>query len=346
MLERILKGCGIVGALAMLGGCAVTPGMDFSPDGTRLVVPWGRDLQLYSTRADGTGAEPLPETEGAYWPRWSPDGRYLLFVTEGGVKLYDPTVRRVVREIEGGRAPFAWSPDSRRFVVTAARGEDGPPEARWYAVDRPEPLAGMELPFEDASVDAPAVWLRGTETFAVIAGSGGGNVHLVGPEGTSTVTTTGDVIGLSASAGGRKLLWARAAPHPKGVEVSLFSHDPGRGATAKLPFRLVLTGESAEVERVVFSPDGARLAFVAWRDGKGVVYTVNVSGGEPRAVHTAPRQETQGGEDVQVALSMHWSPDGSKLAVMQQGTSAGVRIYDAESLEGRDLPLPNLAPEP
>ena len=54
-----------------------------SPDGTRLVFgarsPDGKATQLWVRSLDSQTAQPLPGTEGATQPFWSPDGRYVAF---------------------------------------------------------------------------------------------------------------------------------------------------------------------------------------------------------------------------------------------------------------------------
>ncbi len=66
------------------------PGMiALSPDGSRLAfIAAGADGQnlLWIRPLDAVEARPLPGTEGAYGPFWSPDGRFLGFFAEGKLK--------------------------------------------------------------------------------------------------------------------------------------------------------------------------------------------------------------------------------------------------------------------
>ena len=61
---------------------------DVSPDGTRLVVLALRDgvQRLYVRKVDGTSAEPLAGTEGAWQPAFAPDGRSIAFFADRKLK--------------------------------------------------------------------------------------------------------------------------------------------------------------------------------------------------------------------------------------------------------------------
>ncbi|MBI2186927.1 MAG: serine/threonine-protein kinase [Acidobacteria bacterium] len=68
-----------------------TPDLALSPDGRQLVFTAtldGRQV-LYRRSLDNPGRQPLPGTEGASSPFWSPDGRSLAFVADTRLKRVD-----------------------------------------------------------------------------------------------------------------------------------------------------------------------------------------------------------------------------------------------------------------
>ena len=68
-----------------------------SPDGRRLAFVAARKggtSQLWVRPLDRVQVQPLPGTEGASFPFWSPDGRFLGFFACGKLKTIDTAGRR------------------------------------------------------------------------------------------------------------------------------------------------------------------------------------------------------------------------------------------------------------
>ena len=91
------------------------------------------DSDVWMTSWDGSQTIRLtssPESESA--PRWSPDGRYLAFLSgrqEGkGAQLWLLDRRggeaQRVSQVRGGISDYAWSPDSRRIVLVVDEETD------------------------------------------------------------------------------------------------------------------------------------------------------------------------------------------------------------------------------
>ena len=67
-------------------------GLSLSPDGSRLAfVAIGQDgkKKIWLRSFDSLDAQAIPETDGAWYPFWSPDGRYLGFFADGKLKKVD-----------------------------------------------------------------------------------------------------------------------------------------------------------------------------------------------------------------------------------------------------------------
>lgn len=97
-----------------------------SPDGTpaqRLIafdreVPEGESPRVWLMNEHGTNQRPLPRVQrDSRQPRWSPDGRHLLYwVRNGGIWIARPdgTGRR---RIAPHAVEAAWAPDGKRVVL-------------------------------------------------------------------------------------------------------------------------------------------------------------------------------------------------------------------------------------
>ncbi len=155
-----------------------------SPDGTRLAVTAslpGAQPFLWVRRLDGSSSERLTGTENAFFPFWSPDGRFLAFFADGKLKRVDAsggpvlTICDAERGVGGtwnrdGTIVFAPAPTSALFRVSAAGGGPVPvtkldasrnETAHRYPVFLPD---GRHFLYMAAKVSAPqedpANWIR------------------------------------------------------------------------------------------------------------------------------------------------------------------------------------------
>ena len=76
--------------------------------------------------ADGGGRRRLTSSTGEDYPGWSPDGRKIAFVRDGGVYVVnaDGSQERRLTRI-GAFLGLAWSPDGRR-IAFASRTDRAP----------------------------------------------------------------------------------------------------------------------------------------------------------------------------------------------------------------------------
>jgi eukaryotic-like serine/threonine-protein kinase len=118
-----------------------------SPDGTRIVFgakPKDGKTQLWLRRLDSSVAQPLPGTEGADFPFWSPDSRWVAFGQERKLKKIDvqggPPVALtdLAAQFRGG----SWSPAG--VIVFAVNNTGSPLQRVSAAGGMPVPATTLE----------------------------------------------------------------------------------------------------------------------------------------------------------------------------------------------------------
>lgn len=102
----------------------------WSPDGQRIVFgrvndfmgkeQASRDLEILDLRSSRVST--VPESEGLFSPRWSPDGKYIAALTldQRRVKLFDVGAKRWETLPVSSGADLVWTADSRSLVVHAS----------------------------------------------------------------------------------------------------------------------------------------------------------------------------------------------------------------------------------
>ncbi len=134
-------------------------GPELSPDGewvTYTLTTWDvagdkRNTDLWKVRYDGSARTQLtftPENETS--PKWSPDGRFLAFLSSRpgpakGTQVWllpsSGGEARQLTRIKGGVTSFEWAPDSRRLALVRRHGDPnaGEPEERGQRPGTPPP---------------------------------------------------------------------------------------------------------------------------------------------------------------------------------------------------------------
>ncbi|HKQ96403.1 MAG TPA: hypothetical protein VJV75_00865, partial [Candidatus Polarisedimenticolia bacterium] len=123
------------------------PPFAFSPDGRTLAivaVGAGGKPMLHLRRLDARDTQPLAGTEGASYPFWSPDGRYLGFFAERKLKKIPATGGAVVSlcDVVDGRGA-SWS---RTGVIVFSPGPFGGLSMVGEAGGAPTPLTTTDQP--------------------------------------------------------------------------------------------------------------------------------------------------------------------------------------------------------
>ena len=93
------------------------PALAISPDGKQiaLVLRTGDKTQLHLRVAGGNESKPVPGTEGAASPLFSPDGKWIAFFADGKLKKFSVETGQIATLCDAGTGPrgAVWGPDDR-----------------------------------------------------------------------------------------------------------------------------------------------------------------------------------------------------------------------------------------
>jgi len=257
---------------------------EISPDGKRAIyIRRSNDIMADRTRShvwianlDGSVHEPLlADTTGSYRsPRWSPDGERIAYMQslDGQTALY-------VRYLSSGRdallGTFAqspgnltWSPDGRSLAFTMAVKGKG--EKLVAAPSKPEGARWADAP---VVIDRARYRSNGAG-FLDLAYD---HVFVISAEGgTARQLTSGDFDhggSLSFTPDGSEILFS--ANRNEGWELQSREADIFAVSTVDGTLRQITNAPGVETSPQV-SPDGSRIAFIAFSNAREPVVPVNV----------------------------------------------------------------------
>jgi acylaminoacyl-peptidase len=286
-----------------------------SPDGQRIVFARsGFDIMkdrsrssLWMINADGSDLRPvLDPARSAGSPRWSPDGKRLLFVSslEGKADIFvrwmDSGQEAKLTHLEESPGSLAWSPDGRWIAFTMFMPDESKP-----FVSMPSAPEGADwgpaIKYIDQMnfrADGQGYLRPGRQHVFVLPAEGGTARQLTtGPfdHGQPTWAPDGRAILFSANR-------VADAEHDPG-ESDIYEIDVATSAVRKLTSRKGPDGSPA------VSPDGRLIAYTGFDDryqGYQVtrLYVMNRDGSNPRVVSGSLDRDVE---------SPRWSADGRGL---------------------------------
>ena len=292
------------------------------------------DSDVWMVKWDGSRTLRLtssPESEAS--PRWSPDGRYLSFVSgryesKGGqVWLLDRAGGEAVRltEFKGGVADHEWSPDGTRLAILShdPDPEDAKPDS--LKSKNPKPLVIDRYHFKE---DGDGYLDRRRD-----------HIYIIDVASKKVVqVTTGDFDESSPrwSPDGKRLAFvsSRGADADRENNSDVFVIDAAAGATARQ-----LTTWTGPDRSPVWSPDGTQIAYLQGSEPQISAYNqeqlavIASTGGTPRLLTTALDRDVS---------DPTWTPDGKSITVLVPDDRvvyvASVSLADGQitkTLEGR-----------
>jgi dipeptidyl aminopeptidase/acylaminoacyl peptidase len=314
----------------------------FAPDGesivyTVTVTNATEDKQqsdLWRVGYDGRDRTQVTSTpkHDEWAPAWSPDGRWLAFLSDRGDDDTQTQVwampagggeARVLTNLPGGVDDFQWSPDSQRLALIASDPERpaGTPKPK-----NPPPIVTERWQFKkdvDGYLDARRSHLY---------------VHDVARSESMQITSGDHDEALPAwSPDGKQIAYVtrRGGEPDRHSNFDIYLVEPRAGATERRLTTFDGADNDPDLESPIsWSPDGRQLAFVQGGEDKWIYYApnqlaiVDVATGRTRVPAPIDRWFTQ----------PRWSPDGrSVLALIEQ--SRVINLSRVEIASGKVTPL-------
>lgn len=295
-----------------------------------LAIRSGTDQQMGDPTSPVTRpASPIsPGTERIHdgYPAWSPDSAKIAFDSDrdGNSEIYimdaDGSAPQRITNHPADEGSPAWSPDGKKISFDSDRNGDF--EIYVVNVDGSDPKRLTHHPARDVS----ASWSPDGSKIAFMSDRDGTfQIYVMNPDGsnpTKVSTAPNNWFPMWSPDGTLLTFHVDRDVHvmaADGSSIRRLTHDPDNGMYPS------------------FSPDGSRIAFMSWREGRTEVFLMNADGtNQQRLTHT-PRGD---------AIDPRWSPDGSRIAYihvpngMQASGPKLIFVVDVAGGEPRMLSRP------
>lgn len=230
-------------------------------------------------------------------PAWSPDGSRIAFYSErdGNGEIYvmdadGSNVTRLTNTLADEGYPW-WSPDGE--TLTFDSDEAGGFDIWTMNADGTNPRRLTT----HAAREVAASWSPDGSTIVFMSDREGGfDVYAMNPDGSDVrrLTETGTAWFPVFSTDGTRLAFhvgrdVHVMP-AGGGNLSRLTHDPANGMHPS------------------WSPDGRRIAFMSWRNGRTEIFVMNADGSDARVI---------AGFDEGDAIDPRWSPAGERIAFVR-----------------------------
>jgi Tol biopolymer transport system component len=252
-------------------------------------------------------ARPSLIREGA--PSWSPDGKQIVFYAERDDQPADLFVMDAdgsnVRQLTHTRAAEgypSWSPDGRLIAFEA---DDPTGNFDIYVMNADG--SNTRRLTQDPRRDVGPAWSPDGRKIVFMSDRGGPefDIYEMNADGS-------DVERLTA---GQTNWFPQFSPD--GTRLALHVGRDVNVFDLKTRTMHALTQDPANGMYPTWSPDGRRIAFMSWRNGRTELFTMNADGTDQRVLFSPATGS---------AIDPRWSPDGSRIVFVE--TTATEQAFD------------------
>lgn len=322
-MKRLSRGALAITCAGLLGGCT---NVVFSPDGRHVAFIWPheRDTLVATMAVDGQGFRFLPGSKDREPLAWSPDGTRLLLKganDPGDLFLFNWGTGASRKVLDRHTGPALWTDDPNRIILGQHMPDSAKDSLLWLDLATGQPTVRVDLTGLDFQDPPEACYLKSFDGIAFLGMDA--NVYAAYRGELHRITSTGDVVGLTANSAGDSLTWARKSRNVNYILTSLYRYDLNRRTVARLPFpervSAINPSPRSNLKELVlarFSPNGEEMALLVETNSNDKkepgyrVYRIGLDGGKAAPISTAAVPWYQ-------VAALNWSPDGRSIAMLE-----------------------------